>query len=169
MDFHFSDDQDALRDGVRSFLAAEAAGAYVRAMAEDPRGFTDEFWAQVVELGWPGLHIAEEHGGSGYGLEELVVVVEELGRAVSPGPFVATVIASATIAAAGDEPSSLGCDVRDRGPATRPYRDDVRVHIEQSSFDGRVPLSDSSVTAGYVLSIAHRLGRRDASDAGRAG
>src|SRR5690606_4447511 len=54
-------------------------------------------------LGWLGLHIPEEHGGSGYSLEELAVVVEALGRAVAPGPFVPTVIASAVIAAAGDD------------------------------------------------------------------
>src|SRR5690606_5527550 len=61
------------------------------------------FWSQVGELGWLGLHIAEEHGGSGYGIEELAVVVEQMGRAVAPGPFVPTVIASAAIAAAGDD------------------------------------------------------------------
>ena len=44
------------------------------------------FWADLAELGWLGLHIAEEHGGSGFGLPELVVVIEELGRAVAPGP-----------------------------------------------------------------------------------
>src|SRR5262249_20623904 len=49
------------------------------------------------------LHIPEEHGGSGYGLPELVVVVEALGAAVAPGPFVPTVIASAVLAAAGDD------------------------------------------------------------------
>lgn len=52
-------------------------------------------------MGWLGLAVPEEHGGSGYGLPELVVVVEELGRAVAPGPFVPTVTASATIAAYG--------------------------------------------------------------------
>ncbi|MCU1400673.1 MAG: acyl-CoA dehydrogenase protein, partial [Acidimicrobiales bacterium] len=58
---------------------------------------------ELAGLGWLGLHIAEADGGSGYGLEELVVVVEELGRAVAPGPFVPTVIASAIIAAAADD------------------------------------------------------------------
>ena len=56
-----------------------------------------------MKLGWLGLHLPEEHGGSGYGLEELVVVVEELGRAVAPGPFVPTVIASATLDAVADD------------------------------------------------------------------
>ena len=51
--------------------------------------------AKLAELGWLGLHVPEEFGGSGYTLEELVVVVEELGRGLAPGPFVPTVVASA--------------------------------------------------------------------------
>ena len=57
----------------------------------------------MAELGWLGLAVPEEFGGSGFGLPELVVVIEELGRAIAPGPFVPTVIASAVIAAAGDD------------------------------------------------------------------
>ena len=45
-------------------------------------------WDEIAKLGWLGLHVAEQYGGSGYGLEELVVVVEQLGRALAPGAFV---------------------------------------------------------------------------------
>src|SRR3546814_2249097 len=62
-----------------------------------------DLWKDLVQLGWFGLHLPEAHGGSGYTLEELVIVVEQLGRVVAPGPFVPTVIASALIAAAGDD------------------------------------------------------------------
>ena len=61
------------------------------------------FWGDIAELGWLGLHLPEELGGSGFGLPELVVVVEELGRAVTPGPFVPTVIASAVIDSVGGD------------------------------------------------------------------
>jgi len=98
MDFTFSEDQDALRDGVRSFLAAEAAGAYVRAMAEDSRGFSDEFWDQVVGLGWPGLLVPEGQGGLGLGLVDMVVVMEEMGRLPLPGPYFSSAVL-ATLAA----------------------------------------------------------------------
>ncbi|MGI9645996.1 MAG: acyl-CoA dehydrogenase, partial [Ilumatobacteraceae bacterium] len=64
------------------------------------------FWNDIAELGWLGLHVPEDLGGSGFGLEELVVVVEELGRAITPGPFVPTVIASAVLVAAGDVEAS---------------------------------------------------------------
>ncbi len=62
-------------------------------------------WDDIVNLGWLGLHVPEAFGGSGYGLEELVVVVEELAKAVAPGPFVPTVMASAVLAAIGDDPT----------------------------------------------------------------
>ena len=61
------------------------------------------FWDDLAALGWLGLHLPESVGGSGYGLSELVVVVEELGRALTPGAFVPTVIASAVIDAAGSD------------------------------------------------------------------
>ena len=59
------------------------------------RNRTRRFHGEAAALGWLGLHVPEEFGGSGYGLEELVVVVEELGRGLAPGAFVPTVVASA--------------------------------------------------------------------------
>lgn len=87
MDFTFSDDQDALRDAVRGFLTNEATSAYLHAMADDERGFTDDMWRQLVSLGWPGLLVPESHGGLGLGLVDMVVVMEEMGRVPFPGPF----------------------------------------------------------------------------------
>src|SRR5207244_9850918 len=92
MDFTFSADQDALRDTVRSFLADQAPSAYVRAMIDDPRGFTDDLWRRVADMGWLGLLIPEEHGGSGLGMVDLVVVQEELGRSLFPGPFLSSAV-----------------------------------------------------------------------------
>jgi alkylation response protein AidB-like acyl-CoA dehydrogenase len=98
MDFQFSEDQDALRDAVRSFLATEAPSAYVRSMADDERGFTDDFWAKIAQLGWPGLLVPEQHGGLGLGLVDMVVVLEEMGRLPLPGPFFSSAVL-ATLAA----------------------------------------------------------------------
>src|SRR5881398_3513053 len=61
------------------------------------------FWDELAALGWLGLHLAEDVGGSGYGLPELAVVLEELGRACAPGPFLPTVLASASIDRLADE------------------------------------------------------------------
>jgi alkylation response protein AidB-like acyl-CoA dehydrogenase len=98
MDFTFSPDQDALRDAVRSFLDGQAGMAYVRAMADDERGFTDDMWGQIAAMGWPGLLVPESHGGLGLGLVDAVVVMEEMGRLPFPGPFFSSAIV-ATIAA----------------------------------------------------------------------
>ena len=61
------------------------------------------FWDELVKLGWLGLHLPEEYGGEGYGLSELAVVLEELGRTCAPGPFLPTVLASAVIDAIGTD------------------------------------------------------------------
>src|SRR4051794_12180662 len=98
MDFTFSPDQEALRDTVRSFLADQTPSSYVRAMMDDPRGFTDDLWRKLADLGWLGLLIPEDHGGSGLGMVDLVVVQEEMGRVPLPGPFLSSAVA-ATLAA----------------------------------------------------------------------
>lgn len=98
MDFTFSPEQDALRDAVRGFLAAQAPGGYVRAMADDEAGITPGMWGRIAELGWPGLLVPEEHGGLGLGLVDMVVVLEEMGRVPFPGPFFSSAVL-ATLAA----------------------------------------------------------------------
>jgi alkylation response protein AidB-like acyl-CoA dehydrogenase len=73
-----------------------------RAALEADADTRPPFWAGLADQGLLGLHIAEEHGGQGFGLVELAVVLEELGRAAAPGPFLPTVLASAVIGAAGN-------------------------------------------------------------------
>jgi len=100
VEFTFSPEQDALRGAVRSFLADRAPGSYLRAMIDDGRGFTDDVWQAVVELGWPALLVPEAHGGLGLGLVDLVVIQEEMGRALFPGPWFSSAV-FATLAARG--------------------------------------------------------------------
>ena len=99
-----TDDHRALAGTAADVLRKRGARAAARALLEAPEADEPlpDFWDEICSLGWPGLHVAEEHGGSGYGLSELVVVVEQMGRALAPGPFVPTVIASAVLAAAKD-------------------------------------------------------------------
>src|SRR5690625_1496151 len=96
-----TDDHRELADVARGFLTAQQARSAARALLDATEETRPPFWSELAALGWLGLHIDEGHGGSGFGLPELVVVIEELGRAVAPGPFVPTVIASAVVAAAG--------------------------------------------------------------------
>jgi alkylation response protein AidB-like acyl-CoA dehydrogenase len=92
MDFGFSQEQDLLRQTARSFLEKESPSAFVRRMMDDPTGTTDEFWTKLAELGWLGLIFPEAHGGVGLGQVDLTVVLEEMGRAVMPGPYFSTVL-----------------------------------------------------------------------------
>ncbi|MBV8986004.1 MAG: acyl-CoA dehydrogenase, partial [Acidimicrobiia bacterium] len=103
MSIAISDDHRALAEVAAEVLTKRESRAAARAMLETDDERLPGLWADVVELGWLGLHLPEEFGGSGYGIEELAVVVEQHGRHVAPGPFVPTVIASASIASAGDD------------------------------------------------------------------
>lgn len=103
MSIAITEDHRALSDTAADLLGRRDATGAARALLESADEPMPPFWDEIANVGWLGLHLPEEHGGSGYGIEELVVVVEQLGRSVAPGPFVPTVIASAIIAAAGDD------------------------------------------------------------------
>lgn len=103
MSIAINEDHVALEGTVRDFLARHQSLAAARALLDGADEQLPSFWGDLAGLGWLGLHLPEHVGGSGFGLEELVVVVETSGRGLMPGPFVPTVIASATIAAAGSD------------------------------------------------------------------
>ena len=103
MSIAITEDHRSLAETVRSYADKRDVRGAARARLESADDTAPEFWPEFAELGWLGLHLPEDVGGSGYGIDELVVVVEELARAVAPGPFVPSAIASAVIAAAGDD------------------------------------------------------------------
>ncbi len=92
MDFGFSEEQEMLRDAAREFLMGECPMTYVRQMMDDERGFSDDQWKKLSELGWTGLIVPEEFGGAGLSMVDMVVVLEEMGKMVMPGPFLASTI-----------------------------------------------------------------------------
>lgn len=92
-----TDDHQDLADAAAGQLARLQALAKARATLDGGPTHPDEIWSAAKDLGWTGLAIAEEHGGSGYGLAELAVVTECLGRQLSPGPFLSSVSASVVI------------------------------------------------------------------------
>jgi alkylation response protein AidB-like acyl-CoA dehydrogenase len=92
LDFEFNEDQELLRASVRRFLAERAAISYVRGLLDDERGTTDEVWSGLAELGVTGLLAPETYGGAGGGMVDVAVVLEELGRAVHPGPFASSAV-----------------------------------------------------------------------------
>jgi hypothetical protein len=103
MTIALTDDHRELGDVARSFLTAQKARWAARELLDADEETTPPFWNDLAELGWLGLHLDERYGGSGFGLPELVVVIDELGRAVAPGPFVPTAVVSAVIAATGTD------------------------------------------------------------------
>lgn len=96
MNVGLSDEQASLRDSARSVLAAECPMSRVREQVADPGFFPTPLWRRMAELGWLGLLIPERHGGSGLGMVDVAILMEELGRALCPAPFVSTAILGAT-------------------------------------------------------------------------
>jgi alkylation response protein AidB-like acyl-CoA dehydrogenase len=103
MSIALTDDHRELGSVARSFLTAQKARLAARELLDSDTEGRPPFWSDLAELGWLGLHVDEKYGGSGFGLPELVVVIDELGRAAAPGPFVPTVVVSSVIAAVGTE------------------------------------------------------------------
>jgi alkylation response protein AidB-like acyl-CoA dehydrogenase len=106
MNFDFTDDQQAIKRTAKDFIAARYKPETVRAVAEDtdptrPGRASDAQWRELAELGWPGVIVPESAGGLGLGAVELVVIQEELGYAVVPSPFFASVAATLLLVAAG--------------------------------------------------------------------
>lgn len=102
MDFGLNDDQRDIQGTARELVAERASAERVREHAE--AGTTDTaLWKELGEIGWPGIAIAEEHGGQGLGMVELAILCEELGRAIAPVPFLPTVAAAAIIEQGGSD------------------------------------------------------------------
>jgi len=92
MDIGFSEEQELLRATARRLLDAACTTKFVRERMATREAMTPEFWSQLAEQGWLGINFAEEDGGAGLGLVDLVVLMEEMGRAVMPGPYLASVL-----------------------------------------------------------------------------
>src|SRR5258706_13575325 len=89
-----TDEQNMLRDNARGFLSKNAPIAHLRQLRDslDPTGFSPSLWKEFVALGWAGILIPQEHGGLGLGHVEAGVITEELGRTLTPSPFLSTAI-----------------------------------------------------------------------------
>jgi alkylation response protein AidB-like acyl-CoA dehydrogenase len=100
MNFDFTEDQHEIKKTARELLGSRSSLSKVREAAET-KAYDDALWSELVELGWPGIAIAEEHGGQGLGAVELAILAEELGYAVAASPFLSTVMAAEAIGAGG--------------------------------------------------------------------
>jgi alkylation response protein AidB-like acyl-CoA dehydrogenase len=103
MDFGFSDEQREIKSTAREFLSARFKPEKVRELAESDSPYDEGTWKEMCELGWPGIALPEEHGGQGLGVVELVILLEELGYALAPSPFISNAYAGTAIALAGSD------------------------------------------------------------------
>jgi len=103
--FAFTDEQEQFRSALRRFLNDKSPTTEIRRLMATTEGYNPEVWRQLSdELALPGIHIPEQYGGAGFGMVELCIVAEELGRALFCGPyFSTTVLASNAILNAGTE------------------------------------------------------------------
>lgn len=104
MDLDFTEEHEMLREMVRGVCEQYSPLETVRALENDPKGYPDELWKQLVELGLVGILIPEAYGGQGQTLLEAAILYEELGRALAPTPhFVSAVLSAAAFVQAGSE------------------------------------------------------------------
>jgi alkylation response protein AidB-like acyl-CoA dehydrogenase len=106
MKFSFTEEQDEFRQVLRRFLEDKSPTTAVRRVMETETGYDREVWTQLgQELGVTGVHIPEAYGGQGFGVSELAIAVEEMGRALLCAPyFGSSVMAATAILRAGTEP-----------------------------------------------------------------
>jgi len=92
MDFSLSEEQEMLKKMARDFLTDRCPKTLVKEMEEDEKGYSPELWQEMAGLGWMGLVFPEKYGGGDMSFLDLAVLLDEMGRACSPGPFLSTVV-----------------------------------------------------------------------------
>jgi alkylation response protein AidB-like acyl-CoA dehydrogenase len=103
MPLYHSDDQAMLKDSARPFLAEAAPVKHLRSLrdANDATGFSRDLWKQFAEMGFTGILVPETHGGMGLGHVEAGIILEEIGRNLTPSPFLTTAVAAVEALKAG--------------------------------------------------------------------
>lgn len=108
MDFSLSEEQEMLKTSARDFLGKECTEAVVRETLTNKEGFSQELWRKVAELGWLGIVFPEKYGGTNGNIIDLIVLFEEMGRAIYVSPYLSTVIlCGLTILEAGTDEQKM--------------------------------------------------------------
>ena len=147
MNFDFSDDQQAIKRTANEFLSARFKPERLRELAE-AGSYDDGAWQEMCELGWAGIFIDEAHGGQGLGLVELVILMEELGYALAPVPFLSNAAAGLVLQDAGSD------EQKERwlpGIASGESRGTVGMLNE----DGEAPLVPDADSADVIVLLSH--------------
>jgi alkylation response protein AidB-like acyl-CoA dehydrogenase len=150
MDLGFSETQHMLRNAAREFLQQECPRSFVREMEQNEMGYTLDLWKKIADMGWLGLVFPEEYGGVGEDFVSLCIVIEEMGRALFPGPFFSSVVLT------GLPISEYGTDVQ-RSEFLPRIADGnlvatLALNERGSSYDPPgVQLEARSIDSGFVL------------------
>jgi alkylation response protein AidB-like acyl-CoA dehydrogenase len=162
MPLYLSDDQTALQDTIRDFVAEQAPVSHMRALrdANDATGFSRALWKSFAEMGFTGLLIEEAEGGLGLGHVEAGVVLEEIGRNLSPSPFLTTAVAAVAALKgtahadrwfpgilAGDTVAALAIDEAAK------HRDTIALKAERSGNGFKLSGKKQFVTHGHVADL----------------
>jgi len=162
MPLFLDEDQTTLQDTIRDFIAEAAPVSHLRALrdADDPTGFSRDLWKQFAEMGFTGILVGEDQGGLGMGHVEAGVVLEEIGRNLSPSPFLTTAVAAVealrgTAAAdrwfpgivAGETVAALAID------ESAKHRERTELRAERSGNGFRLSGSKRFVTHGHVADL----------------
>jgi alkylation response protein AidB-like acyl-CoA dehydrogenase len=182
VNFDFTEDQQTIKRTAHELLAARLKPDRLRELAEGGVDDTDTA-AELLELGWPGIAIAEEHGGQGLGLIELVILQEELGYALAPVPFLSNVSAAMLLERAGSDAQrerwlspllsggargTLGLSRDGHAPLVPDASGaDVIVLVDEADGSGSVhEAGDVQVSPHETIDMTRRFGSVTASGAG---
>ena len=176
MPLYLDDDQTILKDTIREFVADAAPVAHLRALrdADDATGFSRDLWKQFAEMGFTGIMVGEDQGGLGMGHVEAGIVLEEIGRNLSPSPFLTTAVAAVAALkgsgqaerwfpgiVAGETVAALAIDEGAK------HRDSVGLRAERSGNGFRLSGAKRFVAHGHVADLLI-VAARTAGAAGEA-
>jgi len=162
MPLYLNDDQVMLQDTARAFIVEHAPVKHMRALrdADDRTGFSRDLWKSFAEMGFTGILIGEDQGGLGLGHVEAGVVLEEIGRNLSPSPFLATAVAAVAALkgtaqaakyfpgiVAGDTVAALAID------ESAKFRDAVALKAERSGNGFKLSGRKQFVAHGHVADL----------------
>ena len=166
MDFTYDDEQLALQEVARTALARECGPQLLRELAEDPVGTTPALWSTLVDLGWTSLLVPAELGGTGAGLLETCIVLEQMGRLPLPGPFFSSAVAATLAAralgeteilaelAAGTRRGTIALGEQGHGDPLSTVRTRARRKAARWVLTGEKPFVMDGHTADWAIVVA---------------
>ncbi|MEO6026673.1 MAG: acyl-CoA dehydrogenase family protein [Candidatus Binatia bacterium] len=150
MDFGFSPEQEMVRESVHKLLDAQCPPTLVRAMLADERAHAPDLWRHLADLGLLGILVPAEHGGQGGTLLDLTVVLEEMGKALLPGPFFASALLGTLAIALGGSPTQRQSLL----PALASGEWRATLAVGTGDDAGAIATTATTVPAGYRLTGA---------------